>query len=393
MTDPGTGPGGPPPSWPVRPPPPPSARELTRAVALFVLTTVSCWWTYGSFWSGGDVFADPALARDALQYALALMGILLAHEMGHWVVARRHGLDQSLPQFLPFPVAFGTLGAIIRLRTLPRTRTALLEVGAAGPLAGFVVAVVVMAVGLPGTEEAVAPVLTLDWPPGVPEEPGVGASVLIAALEAVGGGLAWGADMLGVDLAGSEDPAAIPLLVLANPLLMDLLGQLVLGAPPGRYADIPPLVLASWAGCFVTAMNLLPIGQLDGGHVFNALVPRRARAVSLAGLGVLALAGLLSWGGWLFWAMLLGVLGAWRSLPVPDDPSPSPRARGMAASALVAFVLCFMPTPIEDERWAPEDLVLQTDDGTPIDPAEYRAVVESLGEGRGAAVAAPAADE
>lgn len=393
MTDPAHGPGAPQASWPVRPPPPPSARELTRAVALFVLTTVSCWWTYGSFWSGGDVFADPQLARDALEYALALMGILLAHEMGHWVVARRHGLDQSLPQFLPFPVAFGTLGAIIRLRTLPRSRTALLEVGAAGPLAGFAVAVVVMAVGLPGTEEAVTPVLTLEWPPGVPDEPGMGTTALIAVLEVIGGALSWVADTFGIDLAGGDDPAAIPLLVLANPLLMDLLGQLVLGAPPGRYADIPPLVLASWAGCFVTAMNLLPIGQLDGGHVFNALVPRRARTVSLVGLGVLALAGLLSWGGWLFWAILLGVLGAWRSLPVPNAPTPTIRARSLAGASLVAFILCFMPTPIEDERWAPEDLILQTGDGAPIDPAEYRAVVGSLGEGRGDTVAPPATDE
>ena len=393
MTDPGTGPGGPPPAWPVRPPPPPSARELTRAIALFVLTTASCWWTYGSFWSGGDVFSDPALARDALQYALALMGILLAHEMGHWVVARRHGLDQSLPQFLPFPVAFGTLGAIIRLRSLPRSRTALLEVGAAGPLAGFVVAMVVMAVGLPGTEDAAAPVLTLAWPLPPITEPGPGAAALIAVLEALAGGMAWVSEVAGLAPAAGDDPAAIPLLVLANPLLMDILGQVVLGAPPGRYADIPPLVLASWAGCFVTAMNLLPIGQLDGGHVFNALLPRRARAVSLAGLGLLAIAGLLSWGGWLFWALLLGVLGAWRSLPVPGAPAPRGRARGMAAAALGAFVLCFMPTPIEDERWLPEDLVLRTEAGAPIDPAEYRAALEARQPGAAPAVAPAPADE
>ena len=375
--------------WPNRPPPPPSRRELTRAIALLVLTTASCWWTYGTMWSGGDVFSDPDLARKALQYALALMGILLAHEMGHWLVARRHGIDQSLPQFLPFPVAFGTLGAIIRLRTLPRSRTALLEVGAAGPLAGFVVAMVVMAIGLPGTEEASTPVLTLDWPPVAPvesAEPGPMMAALVGVLNVVGGFLDWGAGVLGVDLSGVADPASIPLLVLANPLLMDLLGWMVLGAPPGRYADIPPLVLASWAGCFVTAMNLLPIGQLDGGHVFNALVPRRARSMSLLGLGGLAFAGLLTWGGWLFWALLLGIMGAWRSLPVPEAPLPSRRARGLAGGCLVAFVLCFMPTPIEDEHWAPEDLVLQDANGDVVDPAEYRAYLESL-------VAPPVAEE
>lgn len=363
-----------------RTPPPPSRRELTRAAALLVLTTVSCWWTYGTMWSGGDVLSDPQLSVRALQYAVALMGILVAHEMGHWVVARRHGIDQSLPQFLPFPVAFGTLGAIIRLRSLPRSRTALLEVGAAGPLAGFFVAVIVMAVGLPGVVDAATPVLTMEWPPPVPiaaEEPGILSTIITSLLEAMVGGIQQVAAVLGLPLPGVDDPAAVPLLVLANPLLMDLLGWMVLGAPPGRYADIPPLVLAGWAGCFVTAMNLLPIGQLDGGHVFNALVPHRARAVSLLGLGLLALAGLVSWGGWLFWGLLLGVMGAWRSLPVPERPAPAARARGLAAACLVAFVLCFMPTPIEDEQWAPEDLVLQSPSGERIDPSEYRAFVEA----------------
>lgn len=381
------------PRRPVRPPPPPSRREVGRAVLLFFLTTASCWYTYGWFWGGGDPIGDPAVAWDAAQYALALMAILLAHEMGHWVVARRHGLDQSLPQFIPFPIAFGTLGAIIRLRTLPRSRTALLEVGAAGPLAGFVVAVLVMAIGLPETVEHPVPLLTLAWPPEVPAPPGPGEEALIAVLSAVSAGLEAAFELVGYepDLATE---GGMPLLVLANPLLMDVLGVLVLGAPPGRYADIPPLVLAGWAGCFVTAMNLLPIGQLDGGHVFNALAPKAARRVSLVGLGCLVLSGLLWWGGWMMWAVLLGFLGAWRSLPVPEEPGPRQRAVVLAALCLGALVLCFMPQPIDDETWQPEDLTLRTEDGRLITAEEYRAGIEALKEQIAAeGEASPLADE
>jgi membrane-associated protease RseP (regulator of RpoE activity) len=363
-----------------------------RAVVLFCVTTVSCWFTYGFFWGGGDVTSDPVLAWKAAQYAGALMGILLAHEMGHYVVARRHGLDQSLPQFIPFPMAFGTLGAIIRLRSLPQSRTVLLEVGAAGPLAGFAVAIVVMAIGLPGTVEHAAPIVVTEWPLPPLEAPGPYLTALGGVLSVLGTVIEAIADVFG-GLPEIEPFEGTPLLVLANPALMDGLGHLVLGGPPGRYADIPPLVLAAWAGCFVTAMNLLPIGQLDGGHIFNSLAPTWARKVSLVGVGVIALCGML-WGGWLMWAGLLGLLGAWRSLPLPERPLPSRRARVLAGLAVIAFVACFMPTPIEDETWSYDDLIIETESGERISAEEYRAALRAraglAGEGEGTEESDPA---
>ena len=107
-------------------------RERRNAVLLFLATLLSVFLVYGYSWTAGDPLQDPETALQSAQFAVTLMGILLAHEMGHYLVALRHGFRLSLPYFLPFPAAFGTFGAIIRLRSLPRSRTALLEMGAAG---------------------------------------------------------------------------------------------------------------------------------------------------------------------------------------------------------------------------------------------------------------------
>ncbi len=378
----------PPPSWPDPRPRSPTPREWATAVGLFLATCVSSWLVYGWFWGGGSVLDDPQMARDGALYAGGLMAILLAHESGHYVVARRHGMDQSLPYFIPFPLAFGTLGAIIRLRVLPRSRTALLEMGAAGPLAGFGVAVLVMALGLPHTQDVLSPTVVTAWPPPVVAPP---EGLLVDVLVAVDGALSAGVEGLrGLSaqpgfgwLGGVLDrsfpvggPGSQVVMILANPKLMDVLGHLILGHAPGRYASIHPLTLAGWAGCFLTAMNLLPIGQLDGGHIFNALAPRWARRVSRLGLVVAGLAGLL-WLGWAIWGLLLWKMGAWRSLPVPGEEAPSPRARLVAASAGLCFILCFMPEPFEQDVLELADLDLRTPEGERIPPDVVQAWVEA----------------
>ncbi len=359
-------------------------------MALFCATLVSSWLVYGWFWGGGSVLDDPEVAVDGALYAGGLMAILLAHESGHYVVARRHGMDQSLPYFIPFPLAFGTLGAIIRLRVLPRSRTALLEMGAAGPIAGFVVAVFVMALGMPGTIEHAAPELVTPWPPPVVTEvpDGIGYAILvaidgalIAAIDALRGlaavpGLGWLGDAIDAAFPAVE-PGSQVLMILANPPLMDLLGELILGAAPGRYASIHPLALAGWAGCFLTGMNLLPIGQLDGGHITNALWPGAARTVSRLGLLVVLVGG-IGWMGWAIWGLLLWKMGAWRSLPVPDDPPPSRRARAIAGVALGCFLLCFMPVPLEQDTVHLRDLDLRTPDGRVVTDQEVEDWLESL---------------
>jgi membrane-associated protease RseP (regulator of RpoE activity) len=318
----------------------PTVRERGIAVGLFVLTLLSVYWTYGTTWMGGDPFVDPVVARGSGTFAGALMAILLAHEMGHYVIARRHGFALSLPYFLPVPFAFGTLGAIIRLRSLPKSRNALLEMGAAGPLAGLVVATVVLVLGVPGTGSQQLADVIASLPPMPP--PGPEAPSSWPWLDAVMAAppLRWIFPSLG--------PDEVPLMILANPLLMDAVGHILIGGAPGRYAELSPLAMAGWVGCFVTSMNLLPIGQLDGGHIFNALWPRRARLVSRVGIG-LVIAGGVVFMGWTVWGLLLLWMGAWRGLPVSLSPPLSRRARWVAALGVAAFILSFMPVPVEIE--------------------------------------------
>lgn len=346
--------------------PKPRPTDQLLSVGLFVATLVCVYWVYGSTWLGGDPFSDPTVARGAAKFAIGLMSVLLAHEMGHYLVARAHGFRLSLPYFLPVPMAFGTFGAIIRLKSLPRDRTGLLEMGAAGPLAGFAVVLVLLVLGLPGTEDAGAIVVML--PPGMdslppvvvpdPAELGPVWAFVERALQSPP--LSW-------ILPPPPAPDEQTFMIMANPLIMDLVGTLVLGHPPGRYATLDPLAMAAWVGCLITAINLVPIGQLDGGHVANALSPRLARRMSRLGVGLALLAGLV-WGGWVVWGLLLLALGAWRPLPVPREPRPRARALVIAALTLLTFVLCFMPRPLETENVPRDRIHFLTADGRPVLP-------------------------
>lgn len=313
-------------------------RERRTALLLFLATLCSVFLVYGYFWTDGDPLADRDTAIDSAQFAVTLLGILLAHEMGHYLVALRHGFRLSLPYFLPVPLAFGTFGAIIRLRSLPSSRTALLEMGAAGPLAGFAVALLAIAIGLPGTVEHLAPQVIwvpppTDLPPAAP--PGTFELALTWLLSHPP--LSW--------ISPPTPAGTLPMLILANPPIMDLLGELINGAAPGRYATLSPVAMAGWVGCLLTGINLLPIGQLDGGHVLNALLPRQAPRIARIGLVLAILAGVF-WSGWAVWALLLLALRAWMSLPVPEWPALTRRARLIALAALGAFLLSFMPRPL-----------------------------------------------
>jgi len=343
------------------------SNEQRRAVLLFVATFFSVYAVYGFQWAGSNPFTDADAAWASTKFAVALMSILLAHEMAHYWVALRHGFALSLPYFLPFPAAFGTFGAIIRLRSMPKSRTGLLEMGAAGPLAGFVVAIVAIALGLPGTVEHATPEMV--WDPSMLEQLALPASE-------PGPLLAWVNSVLSTVMP--EIPAGeIQFMVLANPPIMDILGELVMGQAPSRYATLDPLATAGWVGCLLTAINLIPIGQLDGGHILNAIVPRFASVISrilLAG----ALVGGFWWGGWIFWAVMLLVLGAWISLPVPENPPLTRRAWIIAGLAMGSFLLSFMPQPLELESLPVTELRLVTPDGVEISDAERAELSEKL---------------
>ncbi len=334
-------------------------RERRTAALLFFATLVSVYLVYGYSWTAGDPLGDWDTAIASAQFAVTLMGILLAHEMGHYLVALHHGFRLSLPYFLPFPAAFGTFGAIIRLRSLPRSRTALLEMGAAGPLAGFAVAMLAFAIGLPGTIERAAPQVLFD--PAILNAVAPPPGLLDAALERAFSSppLSW--------LLTTPPTGTLPMLIMANPPGMDLLGQILLGAPPGRYAELSPIGMAGWVGCLLTGINLLPIGQLDGGHILNALAPRAAPWVARVGVVIALVAGTV-WTGWLVWGFMLLVLRAWISLPVPESPGLTPRAKWIGALALVAFALSFMPSPLVLENVPLEQIDFVDAAGKPVAP-------------------------
>lgn len=229
---------------------------------------------------------------------VGMLSILLAHEMGHFLACRHYGVDATLPMFLPAPVLslVGTLGAFIRIRSPIPHRKALFDIGVAGPLAGF-------AVTLP---------------------------VLLAGI------------MEARIVADRPDPFAIS---LGEPLLFRWLAVAIRGELPGGLTmSLGPFGLAGWFGLFVTALNLIPIGQLDGGHLSYAVLKRRAHAISRAGSWV-CLALVYFGPNWLVWTLLLRLLGR-RHPPTLDDDAPLGGARlALAVFALAVFVISFVPDP------------------------------------------------
>jgi len=230
--------------------------------------------------------------------ALGLLSILVAHEMGHYVACWLYRVDATLPFFIPFPISFvGTLGAFIRIRSPIPNRRALFDIGVAGPLAGFAVCLPVLALGVAEAQAV----------PYVSDEGGLflGEPLLFQ----------WGVHLL-------RDPT-----------------------PQGMTLSLGPLGLAAWFGLFVTALNLIPIGQLDGGHVTYALLRRRAWSISWIGSWVCVALGYFG-PNWLVWAVLVRILGR-RHPPTLDDASPVGSGRAwVGLLSLAVFACCFVPNPI-----------------------------------------------
>jgi Zn-dependent protease len=279
-------------------PPLPAAKpsRLWVALLLFALTVASTVFVGGFTETGLDLWRG-------LGFSAALLGILLAHELGHFFVARREGVAVSYPFFIPMPIfLLGTMGAFIAIKEPVPNRRALLAIGIAGPLAGLVVAIPVLFLGLSLSEvRQVVPT------PGSFTE---GNSLIYAAVKI----LTFGRFLPG----GGED------------------------------VYLHPVALAGWAGLLVTGLNLLPAGQLDGGHVFYALFgPRAAQVMSMVVAAALLGLGFL-WSGWFLWAVLIAVLGQQRS-PLLNEVSPlSGRWRALAVLGLIVFVLVFTPVPISE---------------------------------------------
>ena len=236
--------------------------------------------------------------RHGIPYSFSLMAILLCHEMGHWFTARAWRVDASLPYFLPMPFTLvGTLGAFIRIRSPFPNRRALMDVGLSGPFAGFLVCLPLLALGVASSR------------PG----------------PAVAGGLEFGEPLAFRFFAWIFGPAV----------------------PEGQVLYLSPMGLAAWFGLLLTAINLLPMGQLDGGHALYAALRRRAGRVSRSVHLAMFPLGLLS-PTWLVWALLCLVLGARRDHPPTlDDAAPLGGGRTlMAWAGLATFAVCFTPEPV-----------------------------------------------
>lgn len=267
-------------------------------VALFVATLVTTT-IAGAFNANVAPSRLGAEWTAGLPFSLTLMSILLVHEMGHYVVARIHGVRTTLPFFLPGPPFLtGTFGAFIRMKSPPRDRRALFDVGAAGPWAGLCLAV--------------------------------------------------SAAIYGLSLSHIQPiPPSFSGLYFGDSLLFKLLSRLTIGPVPyGFDIILHPIAMAGWFGLFVTMLNLLPVGQLDGGHVIYAMFGQRHRAVARAVLVLIVGVGFLGWGGWFLWATLLMFTGLDHP-PTLDRETSLDGPRQIAGwLTLVIFALTFIPVPI-----------------------------------------------
>ncbi len=300
----------------------------------------------GSLQQGGNPLRNPEDMSLGLSYSIPLLTILLGHELGHYFACRRHRLSATLPYFIPVPppiFLFGTLGAFIKIKSPIQDRRALLDVGVAGPLTGMVLAVPIAA-----------------W--------GISLSSFVPKVHTEGA------------------------LMLGDSLLFMFLVRLVKGpAPVGTELMLHPIAFAGWIGFLVTALNLLPASQLDGGHISYSLWPQRHRALTRAVVLALLLLGLTTWQGWILWALIVTLMGS-RHPPVVQDFAPSPfypfspaaaipgldaTRRRLGILALIVFAVTFTPEPLKiapiehpglQERLPPRRPVPPTEDWVCLPP-------------------------
>lgn len=270
---------------------------------LFMLTIVTTTWA-GAAHQGINLFTQPERFTAGLPYSFGLLAILGVHEMGHYFAARRHGIDVTPPFFIPVPFALGTFGAFIKMRSPSQDRIALFDVAVAGPLAGLVIAIPALLIGLRTS------------------------TILPPETEALG-------HMFGGTSVGSS-------------LLFAALAKLSLGdgLQSGHIIRLSPLAFAGWLGLFITALNLMPIGQLDGGHMARAMFGTRTGTnISRIAMWTLFLLALFIWPGLMMWTFIVFFI-AGRGTPPLNDVTPISKGRrwiGYGTFAILAAIVIPLP--------------------------------------------------
>jgi len=307
--------------------PEPKRDRVSTNIILFVLTVFSVMLAGAQpegplpadFW--GQLFALAKAIFTGWPFALSLLGILLSHELGHYFMSRYHKTPATLPYFIPFPFSpLGTMGAAIIMRGIPKNKRVLFDIGVAGPLAGLVVAIPILFLGL-----KLSSLGTIDPSPNGFIE---GNSLLYLFAKFV---------VFGRLLPAPLEPQGI----------LYWLQYFFTGRPVpfgGTDVFIHPVAFAGWAGILVTALNLIPAGTLDGGHVVYALFGNKARKAFPYIIGLLAVLGLF-WSGWWIWALLLFWLGRVHAEPLDQITTLDASRRGVAILTIIIFFLVFMPVP------------------------------------------------
>jgi membrane-associated protease RseP (regulator of RpoE activity) len=247
------------------------------------------------------VVQHPGLLLLGIPFAATLLGFLMAHEMGHYLACRYYGVDCSYPFFLPCPFLFGTFGAVIMIRSPITTRRALFDIGIAGPVLGFIVAVPLLAYGI-----AISKVVP-----------------------------------------GAQDASGI---TFGIPAIMRFFVALFHHGIDPSFLLLHPVARAAWFGLLATALNLLPVWQLDGGHIIYSLAPEHHQRISLAVSLILVFLGVRYWNGWAFWGIVLLVLSLrFRHPPLYDRWQPLDASRKLlAVAALAIFLLCLTIMPVNN---------------------------------------------
>lgn len=253
---------------------------------------------------GINLLEQPGQVVEGIPYAAALLLILGTHELGHYFTARYYKMNVTLPYFIPIPFALGTFGAFIKLKTLPQNRKAMFDVALAGPIAGLIVAIPALLIGL-----QYSTVVT-------------------------------GSEAPAMFLGGAEAGSSVLFAFLAKATLGDAIQE-------SHRIILHPIAFAGWLGLIVTALNLIPVGQLDGGHIAHAVLGRRnAYTLGITSLFLLVVMGLFIWSGLLFWAIIIFFIAGTRDNPPINDVTTLDRKRVvLAACALAMLLLIVVPIP------------------------------------------------